>query len=200
MQRAPGALTAVVAFGLVAAGAAAGGTAMLSSSDDPRTPPLRSGEVVLAVGEDRLGGPWRLTAHPSEAIVADGEEIQPAGLPCLQFVLLQPRGNGFAGNGQCGTRDDGFMVMGVHVEDNRGHAGVILWGTVPECASGVQLTAIGRQATRAATIDGPTAYEGDVWVMPASADMDGARVDWLDAYDNPAGHSREVGSIIARGG
>jgi hypothetical protein len=37
-------------------------------------------------------------------------------------------------------------------------------------------------------------------VLPAPADIDGARLDWLDARNNPAGHSLEAGSILARGG
>jgi hypothetical protein len=198
---------AVTAFGLIAVAAAGAATGVLSRDDEDAgeviegaaPPPPGKDEVVLATGEAPVGGPWRLTAHKSEAIVSDGEEVQPPGLPCLQFLLLAPRKGNFAGSGQCGARDDGFIVQGVPVEDEYGRTEVILWGHAPEQASGIELTGYGSDSIRADTIDGPDGFDGDVWVLPAPTYIKDAQVDWLDSEGNPAGHSREAASIIARG-
>ena len=190
---------AVVVLGLFAVAGAGAATGILSR-DDAQPPPPAKGEVVLASGEAPVGGPWRLTAHRSEALVDGGEQLQPAGLPCLQFILLAPQKGNFAGGGQCGTRADGFIVMGVPVEDGQGRTEVILWGHAPERATGVELTGSGSKRLRADTIDGPADFDGDVWVLPAPTDVEGARVDWLDGEGNPAGNSQEAASIIARGG
>ena len=80
---------AVVVLGLFAVAGAGAATGILSR-DDAQPPPPAKGEVVLASGEAPVGGPWRLTAHRSEALVDGGEQLQPAGLPCLQFILLAP--------------------------------------------------------------------------------------------------------------
>jgi hypothetical protein len=200
-------VVAIAAVSLVAVTGAAAATGILSRDDGgvgrviegASPPPLGSDEVVLATGATPVGGPWRLTARASEAIVDDGEELQPAGLPCLEFLLLAPRKGNFAGSGQCGTRADGFIVMGVPVEDERGRTEVILWGHAPEQASGVELTGKGIGSLRADTIDGPADFDGDVWVLPAPTYVEDAWVDWLGGGGNPAGHSQEAASIISRG-
>jgi hypothetical protein len=98
---------------LVVATAAAGGSGMLSPGDvilgaEPTGPPEnRQGmdETVLATGTTPIAGPWRITGYKSDGAIANGEVVEPAGLPCVRLMLsAPPEGTPYGGRGFCGER------------------------------------------------------------------------------------------------
>lgn len=178
-----------------------GGVIPGDESPAPGHPPSGTDEVVVAVGNTRVAGPWQVTAYDSPSIVDGGDTVQEEGLKCVRLVLLKrPGGSPFAGSGQCGEpRRDGHEVLSVPVKDELGRIEVILWGRAPEDTAAVELAAAGLPPVRSETHDGPPAFRGDIWVLAASPALSDPRIGWIDGSARRMGADRDVSSQLGRG-
>jgi hypothetical protein len=140
-------------------------------------------QVVVAQGTAPVAGPWRMTSYKSEQLVdSRGEEMQPAGLPCLRLVLTDPpAGVAQIGRWSCGASDDSFAAAELPVLDAAGRAEMILFGRAPESAREILLTASGRSALRSPTEEGPPDFRGDPWVIavPPGLGQRAPQLGWI---------------------
>jgi hypothetical protein len=173
------------------------------SGDEPPAPghpPTGVPEKVLATGSSPVAGPWQITEFASQTITDNGEVIQPEGLPCVKFLLLDPpSGWPLVGNSQCGRPSGDLEVMSLPVQDAAsGNVEVILWGRVAEGTRAIELSAEEASPIRVAPEPGPADFDGDVWAIAASPDLRKASVSRLDNQHRRIGPPVEAASDIAR--
>jgi hypothetical protein len=166
----------------------------------PGHPPMGVPETVLATGSSPVAGPWQITEFASQTVAANGEVVQPEGLPCVKLLLLDPPpGWPLAGNSQCGLPRGDLEVMSLPVQDRAsGNVEVILWGRVAEGTGAIELSAEGTTPIRVAPEPGPADFAGDVWAVAASPDLQEASVSRLDAQQRRIGVPVDAASDIAR--
>jgi hypothetical protein len=154
----------------------------------------------LATGSSPVAGPWRISEFASQTITDKGEVVQPEGLPCVKFLLLDPPpGWPVVGNSQCGRPRGHLEVMSLPVQDRAsGDVEVILWGRVAEGTPAIELTAEGASPIRVAPEPGPADFAGDVWVIAASPYLKQASVSRLDNRHRRIGLPVDATSDIAR--
>jgi hypothetical protein len=201
-----GAVVAVVS--LAAAAVALGGdglwpvgtTILGDQPPAPGHPPTGVPETVLATGSSPVGGPWQITEFASQTVTDNGEVVQPQGLPCVKFLLLDPPpGWPLVGNSQCGLPRGDLEVMSVPVQDAAsGNVEVILWGRAAEGTRAIELSAEGASPIRVAPEPGPADFAGDVWAIAASPDLKNATVSRLDNQERRIGPPVDAASDIAR--
>jgi hypothetical protein len=171
----------------------------------PTGPPenrLDVDETILAKGTDPVAGPWQIRSYKSKGMgVYHGEVLEPAGLPCIRLVLIDPPvGTLLTGSGFCGEAGKGgFDIADVPVRDSSGRVVVLLFGHAPEDAAGVELTAGGGTRIRVNTLEGPADVPGDVWQITTPPDLESARVDWLHADGRAAGADLDASIHLDRG-
>jgi hypothetical protein len=166
----------------------------------PGHPPTGVPETVLATGSSPIAGRWQITEFASQTITDNGDVVQPEGLPCVKFLLLDPPpGWPLVGNSQCGLPHGDLEVMSLPVQDGAsGKVEVILWGRVAEGTRSIELSAEGASPIRVAPEPGPADFAGDVWAIAASPDLEKASVNRLDDQLRPIGPPVDAASDIAR--
>jgi hypothetical protein len=160
-------------------------------------PPRDSDSTVVAKGEAHVSGPWQMEVYESIRLEnpESGEDLQPPGLPCLGFYLLDPPPLAGGGSGHCGEfpRTPGFSrqqhvvpnMPGERIREN------LVYGWVPEEAALVQLS-VGDQRIGVKPFEGPPGVEGDFYLLSVPPNEDGGRVNWLDADGNPGSRGIEL--------
>jgi hypothetical protein len=197
---------AVLAVAVLGVGAAAdvvtvGGTIDEEPSAVRAPAPVAGDETVVARGESPIGGPWEMRLSTSSEISYGGEVAQPAGLICVQLVLLDPpAGTPQPGGGQCGEFGrSGLGVLDLPVRDRSGRVEVILYGRAPDGARSVELRAVDTEGVSVRTFEGPPGVPGDFWLMSVPHDLRNPRVDWLRAGGTRAGVDLDAAMDLERG-
>ena len=151
--------------------------------------------TVLAKGASEIGGPFELRAYTSDESAA-----QPAGLPCLQLVLLSPpAGSPIDASGFCGELKEGFGAVSLPVVDPSGDAEVLIFGLTPERTADVRLTDDGGQVSRASTYQAPSSFtRGDVFVMVTRREATGGTLQALDADGRDVAPARNADGFFDR--
>lgn len=208
LRRGRGVVVAAVVGALVVAGAAAAATDVLSVGSvipggEPSGPPehrLPVAETVVAKGSSPVAGQWRLTSHEGQGTVDNGEVVEPAGLPCIRLLLVNPPpGSPLDGSGYCGEVEGDFTVAAVPVFDERAsRSELLLFGPAPEEATAVELTGDDGVKIRVDAFDGPSGYDGDAWVIAAPPGVKNAKVTWIGENDDAVGDSVDASSQFAR--
>jgi hypothetical protein len=178
---------------------------VLPGGDVPAPPEYRQAdEAVLAVGTDPRIGRWRITGYRSTELRDGGEVVQPAGLPCLTVLLSDATdGRPLAGRGFCGERGrGGLSAAALPVTDQTGRDLNVLFGGAPEAAAGVVLTSVARSEWAAQLEEGPTSFDGDVWIMvaPRESQSQSASVDWVRGDGKAAGDEVDLTRELERPG
>jgi hypothetical protein len=173
------------------------------SGDEPAAPghpPTGVPETVLATGSTPLAGRWQITEFASQTVADNGEVVQPEGLSCVKFLLLDPPpGSPLVGNSQCGLPRGHLEVMSLPVQDAASRdVEVILWGRVAEGTGAIELSGEGAAPIRVAPDTGPAGLAGGVWVIAASPDLEKATVSRLDDQHRRIGPPVDAASDIAR--
>jgi hypothetical protein len=152
--------------------------------------PRDSESTVVATGAAPVVGPWQLEVSESTRLAdpKTGEEFQPAGLPCLSILLVDPPKDVPVGrSGGCGEfpRTPGFGRGQHSLRDGSGQVREILvYGRAPEQAAAVELTADGGVSRRVEPFEGPASVPGDFYLIAVSPDLKGGRVNWIDRDGN----------------
>jgi hypothetical protein len=184
-RRRPRVAAVALVGGLLAAGVAGAATGLLPgdiipAGQDPEgnEHPAAGDQTVLASGVSPVAGPWRLTSLKKEAI---GEE--PAG-DCLQLLLTNPPADvvGVGGTLLCQrVGKSEFKADSVPVVNSAtGKAETLLFGTAPEAASSVELTADG-DTSPAEHKQGPSDFPGDAWVVVVPSGKKTGELKSMDA-------------------
>ena len=198
----------VAVVSLAAAVVAVGGDGLRSvgtsiSGDEPAAPghpPTGAPETVLATGSSPIAGRWQITEFASETITDRGEVVQPAGLPCVKLLLLDPPpGTPIVGSSQCGLPRGELEVMSLPVPDAAsGKVEVILWGRVADATRAIELSAEGVSPIRVLPSGRSPRARADVWALAASPDLKKAIVSRLDSQHRRIGPPVDAASDMAR--
>jgi len=180
----PVALLSSLAILFVVGGAAAAtgtlevGDVIPGGQDPNPATRLEVDETVLATGVASVAGPWRVTAYESAASAG-----QPAGLPCIRLVLLDPPPETVTGgSGFCGELEDGFGAVSLPAI-NRGEAELLILGVTPENAVAVELTGGGAERVRAKSLDGGSrSAHGNVFVLSVPPDRETGELIAIDEH------------------
>jgi hypothetical protein len=155
------------------------------------TPLRESDSTVLATGIAPVAGPWQLEHYRGTGVTDPdtGEVYEPAGLPCLLFVPVDPPEGTLGATGQCGSfpRTPGFGRLQSPVYTSLGGEvkEVLVYGRAPERAAAVELTADGGFRKVVDTYEGPNRVKGDTYLIVAPPDIENGRVNWIDRDGNP---------------
>jgi len=133
-------------------------------------------QTIVARGVAPVAGPWRLTALRTKGNPDTGE---PPG-DCLELLLTDPPPGSPIGAtllcqnvGKSEFKADSIPV----IDTSSGAAELLLFGSVPEPASSVELTADVGAPRRAETYQAPPGFgAGRPWVMIASAGQEASRL------------------------
>jgi hypothetical protein len=196
-----------VALTLCLGGGALAATRILSVGDTippgpPGGPPENRSSVpqtIVGQGTAPLAGPFQITTYGSAGIYDKGEALEPRGLPCVDLNLTDPPPvTPVAGSSFCGAEvREKFTVSWVPVLGDGGRKELILFGTLPEDAKDVLVTANGSEQIPVQHFEGPSDYPGDVWAAPLSDDHETLRAAWVRADGSPGDRARDVSDALA---
>lgn len=154
-------------------------------------------ETVVATGTSPVGGPWRITSYTSEATIVDGMVTEPAGLPCIRMMLVNPGRTPITGTGWCGDVRGGFGESALPVQDDAGRREIILFGRAPEEASVVEVRSDSGELVREEeTYDGPAHFSGDVWAIVVPAGPAVTSVAWKGGSGAAPRDPKDVSTLV----
>jgi hypothetical protein len=174
-------------------------------------PPRPARSVVVATGTAPGVGPWQMEASRSSVLKDPdtGELYQPTGLRCLSLLPVNPDGGSPGSVGQCGEfpRTPGFsniQIPAVHMRGDSEEARrlrrtpMLVYGRVPERATGVVVTAPDGLRLEARPHEGPPGARGDFYAISVRPGHPDARINWLDEHGKPGSRGIELAPPITR--